>query len=45
MAAVGFEPKISAGERLQTYALDRADIVTGLATYYKCEFTFLKLFL
>ena len=26
---MGFEPTISAGERLQTYALDRADTVTG----------------
>ena len=29
MRPVGFEPTISAGERLQTYALDRADIETG----------------
>jgi len=30
MPPVGFEPTISAGERLQTYALDRA--VTGTGT-------------
>jgi hypothetical protein len=29
MTPVGFEPTISAGERPQTYALDRADIGTG----------------
>ena len=29
MPAVGFEPTISAGERLQTYALDRAATGTG----------------
>jgi hypothetical protein len=29
---VGFEPTISAGERPQTYALDRA--VTGTGNYY-----------
>ena len=40
MPPVGFEPTISAGERLQTYALDRA--ATGIGTtlyiyyiYYK----------
>jgi hypothetical protein len=27
---VGFEPTISAGERLQTYALDRAATGTGI---------------
>ena len=32
MPPVGFEPTISAGERPQTYALDRA--VTGMGTYY-----------
>jgi hypothetical protein len=30
MPPVGFEPKISAGERPQTYALDRAATGTGL---------------
>ena len=29
MPPVGFEPTISAGERLQTYALDRAATGTG----------------
>ena len=29
MPPVGFEPKISAGERPKTYALDRAVTVTG----------------
>ena len=29
MSPVGFEPKISAGERRQTYALDRAATGTG----------------
>ena len=32
MPLVGFEPTISAGERPQTYALDRAD--TGTGTYW-----------
>ena len=31
MPPVGFEPTISAGERLQTYALDRAATGTGIA--------------
>ena len=30
MPPVGFEPTISAGERLQTYALDRAATGTGI---------------
>jgi len=30
MHPVGFEPTISAGERRQTYALDRAVISTGI---------------
>ena len=30
MPPVGFKPKISAGERRQTYALDRAATGTGL---------------
>ena len=29
MAPVGFEPTISAGERPQTYVLDRAATATG----------------
>ena len=29
MTAVGFEPKIAAGERSQTYAVDRAATGTG----------------
>ena len=32
MPAVGFEPTMSAGERPQTYALDRAAIGIGDAT-------------
>ena len=32
MPPVGFEPTISAGERPQTYALDRA--ATGTGTYW-----------
>ena len=31
MPSAGFEPTISAGERLQTYALDRATTGTGYA--------------
>jgi hypothetical protein len=31
---VGFEPTISAGERLHTYALDRAATGTGLVFTY-----------
>jgi len=30
MPPVGFKPTISAGERLQTYALDRAATGTGI---------------
>ena len=30
MLPVGFEPTISGGERLQTYALDRASTGTGI---------------
>ena len=30
---MGFEATISAGERAQTYALDRADTGTGMLTY------------
>ena len=32
MSPVGFEPTISAGERPQTYALDRAATGTGIST-------------
>ena len=34
MPPVGFEPAISAGERLQTYALDRAATGTGAKQAY-----------
>ena len=34
MLPVGFEPTISAGERPQTYALDRAATGTGMVRYY-----------
>ena len=34
MPPVGFEPTISAGERPQTYALDRAAIGTGIIIIY-----------
>jgi hypothetical protein len=33
MPSVGFEPTISAGERPQTYALDRAATGTGKLSY------------
>ena len=33
MPPVGFEPTISAGERPQTYALDRMATGTGKASY------------
>ena len=32
MPSVGFEPTIPAGERSQTYALDRAATGTGIVT-------------
>jgi hypothetical protein len=35
---VGFEPTISAGERPQTYALDRAATGTGINLGYTVEF-------
>ena len=38
MPPLGFEPKISAGERPQTYAVDRAATATGFSTNYKTEF-------
>ena len=34
MPPAGFEPTISAGERPQTYALDRAATGTGMDPYY-----------
>ena len=34
MPPVGFEPTISAGERPQTYALDRAATGTGILRLY-----------
>ena len=37
MPPVGFEPAISAGERPQTYALDRAATGTGNLGTYKCQ--------
>jgi len=36
MPLVGLEPTISAGERPQTYALDRADTETGSLWYLPC---------
>ena len=41
MPPVGFEPTISAGERPQTYALDRAATGTGVLPSYvrQCNFT------
>jgi hypothetical protein len=35
MPSVGFEPKISAGERPKTYALDRAATGIGTADRYE----------
>ena len=35
MPPVGFEPTISAGERAQTYNLDRAATGTGAYVYYQ----------
>ena len=34
MPPVGFEPKMSSGERPQTYSLDRAATDTGIVQYY-----------
>jgi len=45
MLTLGFEPKISAGERPQTYALDRAATGTGLLSvilYYITLETFVQ---
>ena len=41
MPPVGFEPTISAGERPQTYALDRAATGTGFMGGYRVIFTFI----
>jgi len=38
MPSVGFEPTISAGERPQTYALDRADTEISYQRLYKRKF-------
>ena len=46
MPRVGFEPKISAGERPKTYALDRAATGTGspmIDNYFKCNFIFVNM--
>ena len=46
MSPVGFEPTISAGERPQTYALDRAATGTGIlfvsSGYYVYHFHFVR---
>ena len=39
MTPVGMEPTISAGERPQTYALDRAATGTGPQGYYSLQIT------
>jgi hypothetical protein len=39
MLPVGIEPTISAGERPQNYAFDRAAIGTGVTTIYCTEFS------
>ena len=38
MPPVGFEPTVSAGERLQTYALDRAATGTGTHAKWRTKF-------
>ena len=44
-APLGFEPTISAGERPQTYAVDRAAIGTGIYIYIQiCRLFFRSLF-
>ena len=45
MPLVGFEPTISAGERPQTYALDRAATGNGAYTVLTVEVNFLTRFL
>jgi len=42
MRSAGFEPTISAGERPQTYTLDRAATGTGPSGYYNLQFFFLS---
>ena len=42
MPPVGFEPTISAGERPQTYALDRAATGTGLSSHTLSKTTNIK---
>ena len=42
MPPVGFEPTISAVERPQTYALDRAATGTGFLLNYDCKTTNIK---
>jgi hypothetical protein len=37
MPPVGFEPIVPAGERPQTYALDRAATGTGTLLFYVCK--------
>jgi len=37
MPPVGFEPTISAGERTQTYALERAATGNGAILIYRCK--------
>jgi len=37
MPPLGFEPTISAGERPQTYSLDRAATGTGMAYVWGCQ--------
>jgi len=44
MPPVGFQPTISADERPQTYALDRAATGTGTVTTYEFEITAVVLF-
>ena len=41
MPPVEFEPTISAGERPQNYALDRAATGTGIYSYYSFKITHL----
>ena len=45
MPPVGFEPTISAGERVQTYTLDRAATGTGFFFLYPTQIIVLKMFL
>ena len=44
MPPVGFEPTISAGERPQTYAFDRAATGTGIIIYWKIKYLFYRPF-